>query len=231
MTLVRKVTDAFAVRSADELEELVREWGFLPFFRSRVPGFSVEEHTPRELWFSDEADGPWEWKGPIAARRECIYGKLFEKKAGFVSREWLPDLFNYRRDGYDLDARYDEGLAPHKDLLLWEALRERGALLTPEWKRLTGYVKGGNTGFDTAVTRLQMQTYVTVERFDYMTDKRGRSYGWGVARFTTPEALFGEDAVAQAYARPPAQSRERIATHLRRLLPHADDTQIGRLIG
>lgn len=228
---MRQVADGFVVRSADELEELVHEWGFLPFFRSRVPGFSVEEHTPRELWFSDEEDGPWEWKGLIAARRGCIYGKLFEKKAGFVSREWLPDLLNYRRDGYDLDARYDEGLAPHKDLLLWEALRERGALLTPEWKRLTGYVKGGNTGFDTAVTRLQMQTYVTVERFDYMTDKHGRAYGWGVARFTTPEALFGEDAVAQAYARPPAQSRERISAHLRRLLPHADDAQIGRLIG
>ena len=39
------------------------------------------------------------------------YGKFFDKKAGFISREWLPYFANYRRSGYDFDARWEDGLA------------------------------------------------------------------------------------------------------------------------
>jgi len=97
--------------SVDALARLVDNLGFLPFFRNSLPGFSVEERTPPELWFSDEADGPWEWKGPVIRRTGCAYGKLFGGKAGFVSAKWYPDFANYRRGGYDFDARYDDGLA------------------------------------------------------------------------------------------------------------------------
>lgn len=55
----------------------------------------------RAGWFAEDRDGPWEWKGPAAQTKRCVYGKLFRKKAGFVSREWLPELVNFRRDGYD----------------------------------------------------------------------------------------------------------------------------------
>ena len=56
------------IRSAEDMVELVREYGFLPFFKGAVEGFSVEECCPRELWFSDTAEGPWEWKGPAVRR-------------------------------------------------------------------------------------------------------------------------------------------------------------------
>ena len=49
------------------------------------------------------------------------------------------------------------------------------------------YRKGGNTGFDTVITRLQMQTYITIGDFVYSQDKFGRPYGWGIAEYTTPE--------------------------------------------
>ena len=47
--------------------------------------------------------------------KELVYGKFFEKKAGFISLKLWPDFCNYRRDGYDFDARSDDGLAPYKD--------------------------------------------------------------------------------------------------------------------
>ena len=50
---------------------------------------------------------PLKWK--IRRSGKCLYGKLFNKKAGFVSREWIPDFANFRRDGYDFDARWDDG--------------------------------------------------------------------------------------------------------------------------
>jgi len=103
------------LHSADGLIAAVEQYGFLPFFRNEIHGFSIEELCPPELWFADDVDGPWEWKGPAARSGKCLYGKLFNKKAGFVSREWIPDFANVRRNGYDFDARWDDGLASYKD--------------------------------------------------------------------------------------------------------------------
>lgn len=218
------------LRSAEDVIGLTTETGFLPLFAGDIPGFSVEDCCPPELWFSDEADGPWEWKGPIARSGTCVYGKFFGGKAGFVSREWLPDFVNLRRDGYDFDARYDDGLASRKDKDVYDTVAEHGAILSRELKRLRNYRKGGNTGFDTVITRLQMQTYITIGDFVYLQDKFGRPYGWGVAEYTTPEALFGYDFVTSAYRRKPEESKERILAHLRGVLPDAGEKQITKLL-
>lgn len=37
-----------------------------------------------------------------------------------------------------------------------------------------------------------MQGYVVTTNFEYATDKTGNPYGWGLARYATPEAAFGE---------------------------------------
>lgn len=218
------------LRSAENIIELTTEAGFLPLFAGDIPGFSVEDCCPPELWFSDEADGPWEWKGPIARSGTCVYGKFFGGRAGFVSREWLPDFANLRRDGYDFDARYDDGLASRKDKDVYDTVAEHGAILSRELKRLRNYRKGGNTGFDTVITRLQMQTYITIGDFVYLQDKFGRPYGWGVAEYTTPEALFGYDFVTSAYRRKPEESKERILAHLRGVLPEVGEKQIAKLL-
>lgn len=190
----------------------------------------MEDCCPPELWFSEGTDGPWEWKGPAVRSGRCAYGKFFRGKAGFVSREWFPDFANLRRDGYDFDARYEDGLVAHKDKEVYDTVAEQGALLSKELKRLCNYRKGGNRGFDTVVTRLQMQTYLTIGDFVYMQDKFGQPYGWGVAQYTTPEAQFGYDFVTSAYRMEPAKSRARIIAHLKSMLPNAEDTQLLKLI-
>ena len=218
------------LRSAEDVICLVEEIGFLPFFENEIKGFSIEECCPPELWFAADVDGPWEWKGPIARSEKCVYGKFFSGKAGFVSREWFPELANYRRDGYDFDARYDDGLASFKDKEVFDCLYERGPLLSKELKRLCNYRKGGNKGFDTVITRLQMQTYVNIADFTYMRDKYGKEYGWGVAVYSTPEEMCGYDYVTSAYIRKPAESKTRILGHLGRLLSDVYDEQILKLM-
>ncbi len=220
----------FQVRSADDVVRLVEDVGFLPFFTNSIPGFSVEECCPRDLWFQEGVDGPWEWKGPIARSGKCVYGKLYGGKAGFVSRAWLPDFANFRRDGYDFDSRYDDGLASRKDKGVFDTVSGHGALLSKELKDLCNYRKGGNKGFDTVITRLQMQTYINVADFVYMKDKFGKVYGWGVAQYSTPEAQFGYDFVTSAYRREPEESKERILSHLKTILPEADMEQLSKLI-
>ena len=218
------------LRSPDDIISLTNELGFLPFFAGKIPGFSVEECCPPELWFSEDADGPWEWKGPVARSGQCVYGKFFGGKAGFISKEWFPDFANFRRDGYDFDARYEDGLAARKDKEVYDTLTEHGTLLSKELKRLCDYRKGGNKGFDTVITRLQMQTYVTIGDFVYMQDKFGQTYGWGVAQYTTPEAQFGYDFVTSAYRKDPTESMTNILAHLKSILPDSDEAQLLKLM-
>ncbi len=219
------------IRRAEDIEKLVEETGFLPFFANEIRGFSVEERCAPELWFAEGRDGPWEWKGPVARSGRCVYGKFFRGRAGFVSKEMLPDFCNFRRDGYDFDARFNDGLASYKDKGVYDVIVNRGAALSKELKDLCRYRKGGNTGFDGVITRLQMQTYALISDFVYLKDSRGRPYGWGVALYSTPEALFGYDFVAGGYARSPLESRARIAAFLKKSLPHASDGEIARLLG
>ncbi len=218
------------IKSAEDLHALVEETGFLPFFANEIVGFSVEECCANELWFSDQADGPWEWKGPIARGGSCMYGKFFRGRAGFVSREWIPDFCNFRRDGYDFDSRYEDGLASYKEKGVFDTIAGQGKILSKELKSLCNYRKGGNKGFDTVITRLQMETYVTISDFVYMKDRFGQTYGWGVAQYSTPEVLFGCDYVRGAYTKESAESREKIFAHLRAILPDVANWQIEKLI-
>lgn len=218
------------LRSPEDIVSLTLELGFLPFFAGEIPGFSVEECCPPELWFSENVDGPWEWKGPVACSGQCVYGKFFGGKAGFISKECFPDFANLRRDGYDFDARYEDGLAARKDRDVYDTITEHGELLSKELKRLCNYRRGGNKGFDTVITRLQMRTYVTIGDFVYLQDKFGQTYGWGVAQYTTPEAQFGYDFVTSAYRKDPAKSRADILAHLKSILPDADETQLLKLM-
>ncbi|MDO4566468.1 MAG: hypothetical protein Q4B42_03980 [Oscillospiraceae bacterium] len=219
------------ITSCEELAQAVLKMGFLPFFQNDIKGFSIEEHISPELWFSDTADGPWEWKGPVIRGAGCAYGKLFRGKAGFISAEWYPDFANYRRKGYDFDARYDDGLAGYQEKEVYDLLAGNGSLLSKELKRLGGFHKHGKKDFDAIITRLQMQGYVVTEDFEYQRDKHGNTYGWGVARYTTPERRFGEQFINTVYLNEPQQSKERMVKHLSALLPDADEKQILKLLG
>lgn len=236
------------IHNYEALEALVLRLGFLPFFQNEIPGFSVEEYTPRKLWFSD-ADGPWEWKGPVAGGGKCAYGKLFNGKAGFVSIEWFPELVNYRRHGFDLRAaQYKES----KARLIYDTVVEHNSLLSKEIKAMCGYKKPRakrfepveswesnlakeatpkGEGFDTVMTRLQMGTWLVAADFEYQYDKQLQPYGWGIARYTTPEALFEEETILACRAHSPEESKERMIEYLSNLLPQATPAQILRLIG
>lgn len=218
------------IHNAMELEALVQQIGFLPFFSCAIPNFSIEEFTPSRYWFVEGVEGPWEWRMELARRGVVAYGKLFAKKAGLVSREWYPDLANYRRDGYDFDARYEDGLASHKEKRVMDVLLREGPTLSKDLKRLAGFGSGGLKGFDTVITNLQMQTYVTVHSFEYAHDKYGRPYGWGVARYAVTEDVLGSDVTQGAYNRDPEESKARIIQHLGIFCPEAFDDDLEKLI-
>ena len=230
---------SFELHTREDLIEAVAYFGFLPFFANEIDGFSVEEMTPARLWFTDES-GPWEWKGPVISEGKCVYGKFFAKKAGFISNRWFPDFANIRRDGYDFDARFEDGLATHSDQYLYNLIASRHSMLSKDAKIMGGYMKPRTQGkddwkprkgFDTTITRLQMQCYVITTNFEYEAGKNGQPYGWGIARYATPEEYLGSAFSKKVYARSIEASRKRLLKHLQSVLPETDRVYLERLIG
>lgn len=211
------------------MKTAIGELGFVPFFSNSIDGFSIEEHVDYRIWFTGN-DGPWEWKGPLINETGCAYGKFFEKKAVYISPEWFADFANYRRDGYDFDARYEDGLVYIGDKRLYDLIDNNAPILSKHLKQLGNYRKGGNKGFDTIINRLQAQGYVLISDFRYMIDKNGNEYGWGVAEYSTPEHFMGSGFTESVYQRSPEESYERIFEHFRKILPWADEPSIHRIL-
>ena len=218
------------IRTKQDLIDAIERYGIIPYFTNSIKGFSIEENVAREAWFSAE-EGVWEWKGPVIRETGCAYGKLFENKAAFVSMEWFPDLANYRRDGYDFDARFDDGLASIREKELYDLLAEHEPILSRGLKVRGNYRKDGKKGFDSLITRLQAQGYVVISDFVYLQDKYGKTYGWGVSEYSTPEKLFGESFTDRIYKISPEESRNRIFQHLREMFPDAAEKDINRFLG
>jgi len=214
----------FTIQTKQDLLDAVENLGFLPLFENSIPGFSVEENVDPAIWFGS-SPGPWEWKGPVIRESGCAYGKFLEKKAVFISRAWFPDFANYRRDGYDFDARYDDGLAPFRDKELFDLLDEIAPIMTGDLRD-----KGGKKGFETIINRLQAQCYVLIRDFKYKKDKDGKQYGWGVAEYSTPEKLWGKEFGETVYRRSPEESYGRVLAHLQKILPDVDEAFIKKIL-
>lgn len=234
------------IERQDQLESLIKELGFLPFFKNGIEGFSIEEMTPPELLFGDDFEnGPWQWKGPIIANWESAYGKFFGKKAGYVSLEWLPDFMNWRRSQYPLrkepkDAKHIHEVLVENESMLSKQLKvasgftlsRKRSMINPDDASETIVNKKNGMAFDALIAQLQMGTHVCIADFEYLISKKGEPYGWGVARYCTPEAMYPElfpikDRVGE---RTPNQSRKRIIDHLQGLLPDVDKAKIEKLI-
>ena len=223
--------DPKCLKSVDELIEFVNGAGFLPLFKNSVPGFSVEEHTVSNYWWSgDTQRDPWEWRILASRSGKVAYGKFFGNKAGFISLEWLPYFINWRRDGYDFDALWDDGLARNRWKKVMDLFDTHDELFSYEMKRLAGFGKEGEKNFEGVITELQMKMYIVVKDFRQRVNRAGEGYGWHVAVYATPDELWGYDLVSREYSQEPEASRECVYRRVRELCPSATEKQIKALL-
>lgn len=103
-------------------------------------------------------------------------------------------------------------------------------MLSKTLKRDGNYKKGGATGFDTSINRLQAQGYVLISNFVYLQDRYGKEYGWGVAEYSTPEKIFGDAFTYAVYQREPAESYQRMLDYFHEILPEVPDKVLRKFL-
>jgi hypothetical protein len=211
------------IKTCRELRDLVMEIGFIPLFQNEIGGFSVMDITGiRRWWTGNEGTDPWMWRMILSEDPDIAYGKLFGNRAGFVSKAWLPYVASYRRDGYDFDARHEDGKASYKCKKIIDLFEKQPLIPSYLIKSMAGFSRNGEKGFEGALTLLQMQTYLTVSGFTRKQGRTGEYYGWHIGVYSLTEHKFGYKFTRSAYRLGADGSRERLIRQMMKINPEVD---------
>lgn len=171
------------VVDGESMAALIIEMGIVPFFANPIVGYSIEEHTAPQDWFTDESLGPWDWKIPCVQTGEIAYGKfLWGGKAAFASVPVYRELMNIRRRSLQPSAEQQK---------IMDFVQENGSISIAQVRALLGVKK--NVA-DAHIARLQYQTRLVTG--DIVRVYRGEDLhynGWQRSSFCTPETLFEDD--------------------------------------
>ena len=211
------------ISTKEQLASLIGEVGFLPFFSSGIEGFSLRDIIDPAVWFVDDVEGPWEWKGEVG-----VYGKLFRGKSVFMTPEWYAILACYRRDGYDYEGMYEDGFLPHDALAIMAELEKESVISTDLRARVNLNYK--DSGFDKVMNLLQMKCFVLPTSFEYTFDTKGRKYGWGLARYTFSDRKYGALIEAAEARYKPQEAKELLVERVMAICPNVDRKKAERLI-
>lgn len=231
------------INSLDSLEEFASTSGLLPFFPSQIRGISIAEKcAPGKLFGGNFDEGCWEWKGPVIRKKTSIYGKFFKRKAGFVSPELICDFINYRRAKYPVKPgsademileiiRENDSLTStelkkfifgKEETTLWKEMLEDGFLpkKVAGKNKMLSYKQNRpkSKSLEGPLQRLQMGGWLLISDFEYKKTRNGERYGWGVARYSTPESFIG-DIIDLETHKSPEESLDKIVNVMRKKHP------------
>ena len=219
------------VRDQEGMLSLIQEFQLVPFFVNIIPGYSVEEHTPPELWFTDENLGPWDWKIECIQSGDVAYGKfLYGGKAAFATVDVYREIINWRRSLPKYKPSPDQ-----KKVL--DYIEEHGSVSVSDVRQLMGLKKAAA---DALLAKIQMQTRIITG--DIARVYRGadlRYNGWQRSSFCTPEALFEEMDFPFPGYKPrtlkssltPAQSLEFLKDTVRNVCGDVPDKVLMKILG
>ena len=203
------------ITSMEEIIACIRKNGFLSFNICFLKGFSLEEQCD-QAFFKKRI--PEEWIG-IFGENGIACGRFFDGRMSLITKEWFPVFANYRRDGYDFDALFDEGKTSYVYKRIMDHFPEEGyesVLSGKELRCMSGFEAG--TLYEDILTDLEYQTY--------LIRRNGRTIMYG-----TPEGLFGYDHVRSLYREDPLVSGKKIAMDLFQRYPDQEAEVYSRLIG
>lgn len=197
----------------------IQEIGIIPFSKNSIPGWSIQEITDPDYWFttSDQL-GPWDWKVD-AVQEGIIYGKFINSKSAFATVEYYRHLMNWRRSlskfqipvgGKSNDISSHDKLIKYLSPTLLSIIRERETLEAYEIRLLLDELVpveirkkvGGSLGkhllpnikkqiVETLLQYLDMGTWTVVGDITRVYRGPNCEYkGWQKNSITTPDLLF-----------------------------------------
>ena len=209
------------VNSPESMIDAIKEIGIIPFSKNIVTGWSIQEITDPDFWFttSDQL-GPWDWKVE-AVRDGIVYGKFIGRKSAFATVEFYRHLMNWRRSlpkyqvplgGKFKATTLDDKLMQHLSPTLLQLLRERESLESSEIralledsiptevrKKVGGHLQKylipniKKQAVDSLLQFLDMGTWTIVGDITRVYRGPNCEYkGWQKNSVTTPDLLFQE---------------------------------------
>jgi hypothetical protein len=153
------------------------EWNEQPTYETPVKWFTGDPITDPNAWISRV----------LEERNDITYGKLFFKKSGYITKEWFPYFLAVRRGGVDFDEAHDNGLISHFAKRIYDVISANKTLAIEEIKRLGGFSRENKSGFDRALTELQMKLFISPCGRRYKVSQKGEEYGMASTMFCTTE--------------------------------------------
>lgn len=234
------------INSAASMINVIRAYGFIPLFKCGIKGWSIEEMTDPEYWFtSSDQLGPWDWKIEAVREGDIAYGKFLGGAAGFATTEYYRHLMNYRRSlpryrvvlGEDFQSTKQneilmKALAPEA----YRTITETGGVeskdirmalnkaVTP--KLLESVTPSCRANLspsvkksisDTVISFLEMGTWSVVADFIRLYRGKNLEYnGWQRSILTTPDELFEQSVLVDCT---PEESRQFLIEHVKSFYP------------
>jgi len=198
-----------------------------------VVPFSWENTPPDSVirWHTgDPETDPWEWRMRVLEERSDIaYAKLFFGTSGYITADWYSDFLAVRREGMIFEEAYYSGKLTKMSARIYEVISENGATALHDIKRLGGFGKEDNSGFERALTELQMKMYITMCGRMQKKNKFGEGYGWSSTVFETVES-FWEKRGIELTEKQPQDAFEAIEARIWQLNPKADPKAVRKFI-
>ena len=187
--------------------------------------------TPVRWHTGDAETDPWEWRMRVLNESNDIaYSKLFFKKSGYITKEWYPYFLSVRRGDNSFDDEYSDGKISHFAKRIYDVVRENVNLPLDAIKSIAEFSKDDKSGFDRALTELQMKMYLTMCGRQHKLSQRGEEYGWASTVFCTTENFFGEDVFEKASHISTEEATTKISEQIMKLNPDAPPKKIIKFI-
>jgi len=188
--------------------------------------------SPIEWHTGNKDTDPWEWRiRVLKEERGIAYAKLFFKKSGYITKQWYPYFLAARREGRTFEETYEDGKMSHFAKRIYDVLAGKESVPVHDIKQTGGFTKEDKSGFDRALTELQMGMFITMCGEAQRISLKGEEYNtWPSMVFSTTEKFFGADVFKDAEGISKEDAIGKIRTQILKINPAAQEKKIMKFI-
>lgn len=210
---------------------IVSDIGFMPLSNNSIDFINLSGLTKPEQWHTELPSDPWPWRVKIEEDHKAVYAKLFDKKPGFISIEWIALFLAARRKGHGFNEIYRDGVISNYAKQIYTLFERYKILAVHEIKAMVGVSKDTNSKFESAMSELQMGMFITTNGMKQKISSAGEPYGWPSTAYSTIETWVGEEVMNASNHISPNDAMDEILLRIYDISPCRDPKKLKRFTG